>query len=86
MEITIQVPENVAKSLGYPAGELPRRALEALLVDECARGRLSRGRAAELLGLSFQEAEDLFRDRQVPYPIKTSADDALENATLRGIP
>jgi len=86
MEITIRVPENVANVLGYSAESLPKRALEALLIDECARGRLSRGRVAEFLGLSFQEAEDLFRDRQVPYPIKTSADDASENAALRALP
>ena len=85
MEITIQVPETVAKVLGYSAEALPRRALEALLVDECARGRLSRGKVAEILGLNFQEAEQLFRDRQVPYPIKTSADDSLENASIRRV-
>ncbi|HXP59221.1 MAG TPA: UPF0175 family protein [Dongiaceae bacterium] len=82
MEITVEVPETVAKALGYARETLPQRVLEALLVDECARGRLSRGKVAELLGLSFHEAEDLFRAHRVPYPIKTSADDALDNAAL----
>jgi predicted HTH domain antitoxin len=82
MEITLEVPETVAKALGYVRETLPRRALEALLIDECARGRLSRGKVAELLGLSFHETEDLFRAHRVPYPIKTSADDALDNAPL----
>ena len=40
MEITLQVPEPVAKALGYAPETLPRRALEALLVDEYALGRL----------------------------------------------
>ena len=82
MEITLEVPEPVAQSLGYDPETLPRRALEALLVDECARGRLSRGKVAELLGLSFHQAEDLFRVHHLPYPIKTSADDAFDNALL----
>jgi predicted HTH domain antitoxin len=82
MEITLEVPETVAKALGYARETLPRRALEALLVDECARGRLSRGKVAELLGLSFHETEDLFRAHRVPYPIKSSADDSLDNASL----
>ena len=60
----------------------PRRALEALLVDACARGRLSRGKAAELLGLGFHDAEELFASCRVPYPAKSSADDALANAPL----
>ena len=82
MEITLEVPEPVAKALGYAQETLPQRALEALLVDECARGRLSRGKVAELLGLGFHEAEELFRAHRVPYSIKTSADDALDNALL----
>jgi predicted HTH domain antitoxin len=82
MEITLEIPEAVAKALGYAPDALPRRALEALLVDECSRGHLSRGKVAELLGLSFQQSEDLFRDRRVPYPIKTAADDLLDNAPL----
>ncbi len=80
MEVALEVPEAVASVLGYDRQTLPKRALEALLVDECARGRLSRGKVAELLGLSFHEAEDLFRFHRVPYPVKTSADDRLDNA------
>ena len=82
MEITLQIPESVARMLGYGSDELPKRALEALLIDECARGRLSRGKVAELLGLSFYEADDLFRACRVPYPIKTSLDDSEDNAAL----
>jgi hypothetical protein len=68
--------------LGYAAETLPRRALEALLVDECSRGRLSRGKVAEILGLSFHEAEELFHQSRVPYPIESIADDLLDNASL----
>ncbi len=82
MEATFEVPELVAKTLGYTTSALPRRALEALLVDECARGRLSRGKVAEILGLGFQEAEDLFRASRVPYPAKTQADDDAANASV----
>jgi predicted HTH domain antitoxin len=84
MEIPLEVLETVAKALGYARETLPKCALEALLVDECARGRLSRGKVAELLGLSFRETEELFRAHRVPYPIKTSADDAFDIATLPG--
>jgi hypothetical protein len=82
MEITLTVPEPVAKALGYAPETLSRRALEALLVDECVRGRLSRGKVAEFLGLGFHEAEDLFRTHGVPYPIKSSVEDVVDNASL----
>ena len=79
MEITLDIPESMARTLGYARESLPRRALEALLVDECARGRISCGKVAELLGLSFYEAEDLFRSHRGPYPIKSSVDDDGRN-------
>ena len=77
-----------------PRDAMPADQLDALgrafsdqllaCLDECARGRLSRGKVAELLGLSFRETEELFRAHRVPYPIKTSADDAFDIATLPG--
>ena len=82
MEITVQIPEAVAEMLGYGSEVLPRRTYEALLIDECARGRLSRGKVAERLDLSFYEAEERFRSRQVSYPAKTSEDDDLDNSSL----
>jgi len=82
MQVTLEIPQSLAETLGYTADTLPRRALQALVVDECARGQLSRGKAAEILGLGFYETEELFRSCRLPYPIKTAADDALANAAL----
>ncbi len=81
MKITIEVPEIVAKDLGYARETLPRRALEALLIDECARGRLSRRKVAAILGLGFHETEDLFRVHRIPYSAKISTDDEIETGT-----
>ena len=86
MQVTVHIPEPVAKVLGYTAEALPRRALEAFLVDECARGRISRGKVAEILGLSFHETEELFRAGRIPYPIKGDAEDRLDNAALPKAP
>jgi hypothetical protein len=85
MEATFEIPEPVAKTLGYTASALPRRALEALLVDECARGRLSRGKVAEILGLGFHEAESLFRTSRLPYPAKAQEDDENDNSSLTNV-
>ena len=82
MNVTLQIPDPIAEVLGYRVDTLPRRALEALLVDECVRGKISRGKVAEVLGLAFHEAESFFRQHQVPYPIKGSSDDALSNDFL----
>ena len=82
MNVTLQIPDPVAEVLDYATDTLPRRALESLLVDECVQGRISRGKVAEVLGPSFQEAETFFRQHHVPYPIMGSSDDALANALL----
>ena len=74
MRIAFDIPEPVAKAFGYDQDALSRRALEALLIDECIQGRLSRGKVAELLGLGFHETDGLFRSHRVPYPIKTGDD------------
>ena len=72
MEITPNVPEPLATILGYLRETLPRRALEALVIDECSRGRLSRGKVAELLDLSFHDAEILFRQSRLLYPFQNN--------------
>lgn len=86
MQAVIDIPEQVLKTLGYTQSTLPRRALEALLVDECARGRISRGKVAEILGLSFYDTEELFQASRVPYPGKTQQDDTVANDTLARVP
>ena len=81
MEITLQLPDEIVRRWSE-TGDVSRRVLEAVLVDECARGRISRGKVADLLGLSFHESEDLFRVRSIAYPIKARADDAPLNTPL----
>jgi len=44
--------------------------------------RISRGKVAELLGLSFHQAEQLFQSCRFPYPLKSSVDDPVQNASL----
>ena len=57
MEITLDIPEPVARTLGYARETLPRRALEALLVEECVLGRLSRGKVAEILARQRERSQ-----------------------------
>ena len=59
MEITIHIPDDLARSLGECGGDLPRRTLEALAIDGYRRGSLTQLQVGQLLGLSRIEAEDL---------------------------
>jgi predicted HTH domain antitoxin len=59
MEITIHIPDDLARSLGQCGGDLSRQTLEALAIDGYRRGSLTQLQVGQLLGLSRIEAEDL---------------------------
>jgi predicted HTH domain antitoxin len=59
MEITIQIPDDLARLLGQGGGDLSRQTLEALAIDGYRRGSLTQLQVGQLLGLSRIETEDL---------------------------
>jgi predicted HTH domain antitoxin len=59
MEISIHIPDDLARSLGQAGGDLSRRTLEALAIDGYRRGSLNQLQVGQLLGLSRIETEDL---------------------------
>jgi predicted HTH domain antitoxin len=68
MQITVKLPDEVAEGLGGDA-EVPRRVLEALVLQRYLAEEISLGRLAELLDLSRVETEK-FLDRnnaRLPY-------------------
>jgi predicted HTH domain antitoxin len=68
MQITLKLPDEVAEGLGRES-EVPRRVLEALVLQQYLCEEISLARLAELLGLSRVEAES-FLDRnnaRLPY-------------------
>ena len=68
MQVTIKLPDEIAEGLGCDA-EIPRRVLEALVLQRYMSEEISLGRLSELLNLSSREAEE-FLDRnnaRLPY-------------------
>jgi hypothetical protein len=59
MDITVRIPDDLAKRLGSP-GELERRALEALALEEYKLGHLTRPELRRLLGFGTRTALDEF--------------------------
>jgi predicted HTH domain antitoxin len=59
MEITLRIPDDLARSLsGGDSDTLPRHALEALAIDGYRRGSLSQHEVGRLLSLSRIATED----------------------------
>ena len=52
MNITVQIPESIARSLRVPEAEAEQRVREELAAALYARGLLSFGKASELAGVS----------------------------------
>jgi predicted HTH domain antitoxin len=68
MPIIINLPDEIAEGLGGDA-EVPRRILEAVVLQRYLTEEISLGRLAELLHLSRAEADE-FLDRnnaRLPY-------------------
>ena len=60
MILVLEVPDAWKQLLGLDCGDAAGRAREMLVIEGYREGRLSRGQAAEMLGLGFHEAEALF--------------------------
>jgi hypothetical protein len=59
MDLTLRIPDDLAARLGA-SGDLTRRALEALAVEEYRAGRLARPELRRLLGFATSAESDSF--------------------------
>jgi hypothetical protein len=67
MNLTIQIPDEIAVRLSATDGDLSRRALEALLAEEYRHDRLTKPELQQLLGIEtsfdldgFLKAHDIW--------------------------
>lgn len=66
MQVVVNIPDAVAKQLAEEQQDPARALIEGLAVDGYRSGRLSRGQVAEMLGLSFHQAEKWFVEKKLP--------------------
>ena len=66
MNITLRIPDSIARSLCVPEAEVEQRVLHELAAALYARGLLSFGKAAELAGVSRVAFADVLAQRQIP--------------------
>ena len=77
MEISISVPDEIARKLETEWRDLPRHALEALAADAYRHELLTAGQVRELLGLPTRLDVDAFLKRAGAYLLYDEED--LEN-------
>ena len=60
MDLTVQIPDDLARSLSASGGDLSRRALEALALEEFKSGHLTKPELRRLLGFGTRYRLDGF--------------------------
>lgn len=60
MQVTVDIPDDVAERLKAAGGDLSRRALEAFALEEFKRAQLSKAELRRLLGFGTRNALDGF--------------------------
>lgn len=82
MTVTLEVPDQIAQALGS-AGDLSRRALEALAIDGYRQESLTQLQVGQLLGLSRVETEDFLAQHVDLYNYDPSELDREAEALAR---
>jgi hypothetical protein len=60
MDLSVQIPDDVAQRLSATGGDLSRRALEALVAEEYRQGHLTKPDLRRLLGFETSDQIDSF--------------------------
>jgi hypothetical protein len=73
MNLIVEIPDDVAQRLAAAGGDLSRRALEALALEEYKQGHLTKPELRRLLGFGTRDALDGFlkaHDVFEPYSLE----------------
>jgi len=82
MQITLELPEDIAKGLGTRWKDLPRAALESLALEAYRSRALTAAQLRRLLGFETRMQADAFLKEHEVYDL-TVADFEQDRETLR---
>ena len=84
MQITVELPDQVARQLGTTPESVGRHVIEYTAIEGYRAGRLSQRQVGEILGLDYWQTEDFLRENAVPLNY-SAADLEADIATLKKI-
>jgi hypothetical protein len=86
MNVTVEIPDELAERLSSAGGDLSRRALEAFALEEFKSGRLTKPELRRLLGYETRAALDGFlKAHAVVHDLPTIADLEQERRDLKSL-
>jgi len=74
MELTVQIPDDLARNMSASGGDLSRRALEALALEEFKSGHITKPELRRLLGFGTRYRLDGFLKSHGVYEDYTMED------------
>jgi hypothetical protein len=83
MELTLHIPDDVARRLSAAGSDLSRRALEAFALEEYKADRLTEAQLRQLLGFETRNELDGFLKAREVWLNFTREDLERERAALR---
>lgn len=84
VEVTVKLPENVARSFGATPEDISRHLLEDAAIEGYRTGRLSQRQVGEMLGLDYWQTESFLTEHQVALNY-TATDLEADRAALHRI-
>ena len=84
MDVTLQIPDDIAAHLAKGEGDLDRRALEGFALEEYKAGRITKVQLRHMLGLERIELDGFFKSHGV-YDDYTMEDFEAERQALAGL-
>lgn len=82
MNVTVEIPDSLARSLHAAGGDIPRRVLEALALEEYKSGRLTEAELRVALGFETRYQLDGFLKEHEVWLDYGEEDLAREQAAL----
>ena len=85
VEVTVKLPDKLARSFGETPDLRSRRVLENVALEEYRAGRLSHRQVGEMLGFDYWQTEGFLAERKVPLNyslVDLEADRATLDAVL----
>jgi len=83
MELTVRIPDELAACMGEAGGDLSRRALEALALEEFKSGRITKPELRRLLGYGTRYRLDGFLKSHGVYEDYTMEDFEQDRDALK---
>jgi Uncharacterised protein family (UPF0175) len=83
MELTVEIPDELASRMGASGGDLSRRALEALALEEFKSGRITKPELRQLLGFGTRYRLDEFLKAHNVYEDYTMEDFERDRDALK---